>query len=131
MQIESCGDPDAVSPSGALGLFQVMPFHFGEGEDMLLPETNALRGLDYLKRSYQLAGGRIDLTLAGYNGGLSQINVPHELWPDETQRYVYWGLGIWNDLKAGNPTSRTLSDWLAAGGNRLCRNASLSQTVHQ
>ena len=28
MQIESCGDPRALSRAGAKGLFQVMPFHF-------------------------------------------------------------------------------------------------------
>ena len=28
MQIESCGDPRALSSAGAMGLFQVMPFHF-------------------------------------------------------------------------------------------------------
>ena len=28
MQIESCGDPRATSRSGAIGLFQVMPYHF-------------------------------------------------------------------------------------------------------
>src|SRR3972149_6264675 len=28
MQIESCGDPQALSRSGAMGLFQVMPYHF-------------------------------------------------------------------------------------------------------
>ena len=44
MQIESCGNPQAVSPVGAQGLFQVMPYHFYSGEDMLDPETNALRG---------------------------------------------------------------------------------------
>ena len=29
MQIESCGDPLAESPAGAIGLFQVMPYHLG------------------------------------------------------------------------------------------------------
>ena len=128
MQIESCGDPTAISPSGAQGLFQVMPFHFGEGEDMLQPETNAARGLEYLKHAYQLSGARIDLTLAGYNGGLSQMDAAPETWPEETRRYVNWGTGIWNDLQAGNNTSRTLSDWLAAGGTRLCQNAHQAQT---
>jgi hypothetical protein len=28
MQIESCGDPRATSRAGAMGLFQVMPYHF-------------------------------------------------------------------------------------------------------
>src|SRR5919197_1910450 len=46
MQIESCGDPRATSRSGAMGLFQVMPFHFHFGENPYDPETNALRGLN-------------------------------------------------------------------------------------
>jgi hypothetical protein len=129
MQIESCGDPDAVSQSGAKGLFQVMPFHFGTGEDMFSPETNAERGLNYLRQSYRRAGGRIDLTLAGYNGGLSQIDTPPELWPKETRRYVRWGTGMWSDLERNPSQSETLSEWLAAGGSRLCRDAQTSQSV--
>ena len=123
MQIESCGDPRAISPAGAQGLFQVMPFHFGAGEDMLAPDLNAVRGLDYLRQAYRLAGERIDLTLAGYNGGLSQIDRPASLWPEETRRYVQWGTGIWADLRSGAASSRTLDAWLDAGGERLCRNA--------
>ena len=51
MQIESCGDPEAMSIAGAAGLFQVMPFHFSPGEDSMDPGTNARRGLGYLKLS--------------------------------------------------------------------------------
>jgi len=123
MQIESCGDPQAISPSGAQGLFQVMPFHFGPDEDMLLPETNAARGLDYLQQAYRLADGRTDLTLAGYNGGHSQISRSSDTWPEETRRYVHWGTGIWDDLQAGHSRSNTLDDWLSAGGSRLCQGA--------
>ncbi len=49
MQIESCGDPRATSRAGAMGLFQVMPFHFLAGENPYEPDTNALRGLGYLE----------------------------------------------------------------------------------
>jgi len=57
MQIESCGDPRALSPAGAMGLFQVMPFHFAAGDDPYNPDTNALRGLAYLRRSLVAANG--------------------------------------------------------------------------
>jgi hypothetical protein len=136
MQIESCGDPTAVSSVGARGLFQVMPFHFGVGEDWTDSEINASRGMEYLARSYQLSNGRIDLTLAGYNGGHSVIAHPPTTWPDETQRYVYWGEGIWKDLDNETVPSPILNEWLSAGGEHLCRQAldvsilSYSQSRH-
>src|SRR3954469_21604260 len=49
MQIESCGDWQAGSGAGAQGLFQLMPDHFQDGEDMHDPDTNAKRGIEYLK----------------------------------------------------------------------------------
>ncbi len=124
MQIESCGDPTAVSSAGARGLFQVMPFHFGVGENWMESEVNAERGMEYLARSYQLSKGKIDLTLAGYNGGHSVIARHPTTWSDETQRYVYWGTGIWRDLGSGTVPSLTLNEWLSAGGEHLCRQAS-------
>ena len=106
MQIESCGDPGARSGAGAQGLFQVMPFHFASGEAALDPETNARRGLGYLARSLELAGGRVDLALAGYNGGHSRISQSAELWPDETRRYVAWGSAIYADAASGRSELR-------------------------
>ena len=123
MQIESCGNPNVASPAGAQGLFQVMPYHFDSGEDMLNPQINAVRGLAYLSRSYTLAEGDIALTLAGYNGGHGQITRPTDLWPDETQRYVLWGMGIYQDAKAGDQSTPTLTAWLNAGGQYLCEQA--------
>src|SRR5689334_16010438 len=38
MQIESCGDPRALSRAGAKGLFQVMPFHFAFADNPYDPE---------------------------------------------------------------------------------------------
>lgn len=123
MQIESCGDPQAVSPAGAQGLFQVMPYHFQPGEDMLDPQTNARRGLTYLGESLQKADGDIKLALAGYNGGHSQIYRDPADWPAETRRYVHWGYGIYQDALEGNTHKNTLSAWLHVGGWHLCDQA--------
>jgi soluble lytic murein transglycosylase-like protein len=123
MQIESCGDPQAVSRSGAQGLFQVMPFHFDAGENMLDPETNAKRGVAYLAGGLTLSNNQPGLALAGYNGGHSQISKTWSLWPNETQRYYYWGSGIYGDIASGLQTSGRLTEWLNAGGASLCAQA--------
>jgi soluble lytic murein transglycosylase-like protein len=120
MQIESCGDPRAVSRSGAQGLFQVMPFHFTAGEDMQNPEINARRGLTYLAESLLLAEGDIARAFAGYNGGHGVIGWDRTQWPAETRRYAYWGEGIYADAAAGRASSPRLAEWLAAGGLSLC-----------
>lgn len=120
MQIESCGDPQAGSSVGANGLFQVMPFHFEEGEDPLDPDTNAMRGLDFLSKGLELSGGHAGLALAGYNGGHGIISRSYEDWPRETQSYYRWGSGIYREASAGWDSSPTLAAWLAAGGQSLC-----------
>ncbi|MBN2083928.1 MAG: transglycosylase SLT domain-containing protein [Anaerolineales bacterium] len=123
MQIESCGNPRAVSRSGAQGLFQVMPFHFSKGEDMQAPEINARRGLVYLAESLLKSEGDIRRALAGYNGGHGVILRDPADWPAETKRYAYWGEGIYADAAAGKSSSPRLEEWLAAGGASLCETA--------
>jgi soluble lytic murein transglycosylase-like protein len=123
MQIESCGDPRALSRSGAMGLFQVMPYHFTASDDPYAPDTNALRGLDYLKRSMESAHGDPRLALAGYNGGIGVIGWPESGWPAQTQRYSYWGSGIYADASSGASESPRLQEWLATSGVSLCRQA--------
>lgn len=123
MQIESCGDPTVRSPAGAQGLFQVMPFHFVEHENASDPDTNAYRGLTYLSRGLELADRDVNLALAGYNGGHSVIGIDSSLWFDETKDYVYWGMGIIEDILQGANTSQRLEEWLSAGGASLCRRA--------
>jgi soluble lytic murein transglycosylase-like protein len=120
MQIESCGDPFARSHAGAMGLFQVMPYHFAPSDDPYAPDDNALRGLAYLKRSFVSAEGNVQLGLAGYNGGIGVISRPDWLWPAETQRYAYWGATIYRDAVSGAAASERLDEWLAAGGRSLC-----------
>lgn len=123
MQIESCGDPFAKSGAGAMGLFQVMPYHFEGGEDPYKPATNALRGLDYLRRALDARDGVVRLGFAGYNGGITGAKRPESQWANETQRYVYWGTGIYDDAIKGKGTSGRLDEWLGRGGSSLCNQA--------
>ena len=124
MQIESCGDPQAVSSAGAMGLFQVMPFHFGAGEDGHDPQTNARRGLAYLQNALDAREGEVRLAFAGYNAGINGAKRPESSWPAETLRYVYWGMGIYSDARDGKDHSPYLQEWLDRGGSRLCEQAS-------
>jgi len=126
MQIESCGFVLAESGAGAKGLFQVMPYHFKDGENPYQPDINAKRGLHYL-RAAQEAGGNPRLALAGYNGGINGASLPEEEWPEETQRYVFWGLKIYKDAKNGLEHSNRLGEWLTSGGASLCQKARDSQ----
>ena len=126
MQIESCGFPLAQSSAGAMGLFQVMPFHFENSENPYDIEWNAFRGLNYLKSSLAAASGDVSLALAGYNGGISVINLSSANWVDETQRYVYWGSGIYEEAIQGKDSSQRLEEWLSHGGASLCRQASIN-----
>jgi soluble lytic murein transglycosylase-like protein len=123
MQIESCGDPRARSSAGAMGLFQVMPYHFDSGEDPYKPATNARRGLNYLKQALDARSGVARLGLAGYNGGIAGAQRPESQWASETQRYVYWGSGIYEDAVNGTSTSERLDEWLGRGGASLCAQA--------
>ena len=123
MQIESCGDPRALSRAGAMGLFQVMPFHFHLGENPFNPETNALRGSSYLSRSLQAAGGSARLALAGYNGGIGVISRGEATWSAETNRYVRFGGPIYEDAHSGATSSPTLDEWYQKYGAGLCRQA--------
>lgn len=123
MQIESCGHPSVVSVAGARGLFQVMPFHFAEGEDMLDAETNARRGASFLNYCHRAADAVVGLTLACYNGGPGVIGQQRETWSRETRTYYRWGVGIYSDASAGKDQSETLDQWLEAGGGRLCDSA--------
>jgi soluble lytic murein transglycosylase-like protein len=123
VQIESCGDPFARSGAGAVGLFQVMPDHFLPSDDPAAPDTNAARGLDYLRRSLSASGNDVRLALAGYNGGIGLVSAGERSWPAETLRYAYWGNGIYTDAVSGASRSPRLDEWLSAGGASLCTQA--------
>jgi soluble lytic murein transglycosylase-like protein len=124
IQIESCGDPIAMSGAGALGLMQVMPFHFQNGENMINPDTNVQTGMDVFYQCLtQFANWDLGLALACYNGGPSVTTTDYAQWAEETQHYYRWATGLWRDVVQGKKSSSTLDDWLAAGGQRLCDQA--------
>ncbi len=124
MQIESCGDPTAISVAGATGLMQVMPFHFEDGENMLNPQANMELGLDiFVECLTQFADWDLGLALACYNGGPGVTVVDPLSWVPETRAYYRWATGLWADVVSGVETSQTLTEWLAAGGAGLCQEA--------
>lgn len=125
MQVESCGDPKATSGSGAMSLFQVMPFHFNSGENPYDPSTNAFRGLSYLKKSLDAAGGNARLAMAGYNGGIGVIGRAESLWPAQTQRYATYST-IYFDAISGATQSDALMSWYSQYGRSLCNQASVN-----
>jgi soluble lytic murein transglycosylase-like protein len=123
MQIESCGHPDVSSSAGAQGLFQVMPFHFDAGENQIDPDTNAMRGANFLNQCLGWASGDPNLAMACYNGGPGVLSRPYSTWANETQRYYQWGSSIYADAIQNKGTSEALTSWLTAGGSGLCTRA--------
>ncbi len=126
VQIESCGDPRALSPAGAAGLLQVMPQHFAPDEDPFDPETNARRGLGVLVEcltSRHNPDRDVGLAFACYNGGPSVFVSAWDYWPQQSRDYYIWGTGIYADAQAGAASSEVLDRWLLAGGQRLCQSA--------
>jgi soluble lytic murein transglycosylase-like protein len=124
MQIESCGDPRARSSAGAMGLFQVMPFHFYAVDNPYNPDTNAARGLAYLAKSLATGGGNTRLAMAGYNGGIGVISRAEWTWPAQTKRYIQYGSPIYEDARSGLASSPALNEWYEKYGVSLCRQAS-------
>jgi hypothetical protein len=123
MQIESCGNPEALSSAGAQGLFQVLDLHFQPGEDPFDPETNAKRGLLFYGELLGLTNLDESLAFAAYNAGPSVINRSPSQWPRETQDYQFWASGISEEAESNIAQSPTLNEWLEAGGASLCAQA--------
>jgi hypothetical protein len=123
MQIESCGNPAALSGSNAQGLFQVVPSNFAPGENTLDPETNAHVGLSLLAQAMAGANGDVGLAFAAYNGGPVIFTMSPKEWPHQTQVYQYWGSGIYDEAERNLKQSPTLQQWLDSGGSDLCKAA--------
>ncbi len=81
-QIESAGDPRAVSPVGAIGLLQLMPATASEVgvANPFDPAENIQGGIRYLQRQYNALGevpshvDRLLWSFAAYNGGRGYLD---------------------------------------------------------
>lgn len=89
MGAESGGDPNAISPKGAQGAFQIMPETAKElGVDPLDPAAAAVGAAKYLKQNYDKFGDW-KLALAAYNAGPGNVQKYGGIPPfKETQDYV-------------------------------------------
>ena len=78
---ESGWNNDRVSPSGAVGIMQVMPTTGGFVSERLVgreldltdPQDNVLAGVAYLQYLWEVTDGDTEQTLAGYYQGLSSV----------------------------------------------------------
>lgn len=99
--VESRGNPDAVSGSGARGLMQLMPSTCQDlgVTDPHDPEQNIQGGVALLARHLRKYGGHLEKTLAAYNAGPRRVTDGSYKKLAETMRYIPRVLDIYSALK--------------------------------
>ncbi len=149
MLVESGGNPEARSPSGAVGLMQVMP---ATGEYIARarglgsftldePETNIDFGAWYLAQQLGSFGvptdgpewhESVDRAAVAYNAGPGHIkahlDTGRALYA-EAARYREWVGGMWRER--AEEGSDTYLRWWAAGGRRLVEEAEAGRAQQQ
>lgn len=91
IQTESSGNPRCVSGAGAMGLMQLMPANVKEAgiSDPFDPEQNIAAGTKQLAGLMSQYHGDLDLALAGYNAGPSNVRKYGGVPPfTETRNYI-------------------------------------------
>ncbi|MGA1191141.1 MAG: lytic transglycosylase domain-containing protein [Bdellovibrionota bacterium] len=91
IHVESAYNAKAVSPKGALGLMQLMPFHLQNlgVRDPFEPRQNIEGGTKLLSKLFQQYDGDLVLILAAYNAGENAVKKFQGVPPyQETKNYV-------------------------------------------
>jgi soluble lytic murein transglycosylase-like protein len=91
VQVESAGNPSAVSPKGARGLMQLMPERAQElgVRNSFDPQQNVDGGVRHMRDLLQRFGGDVTLALAAYNAGEAAVRAHRGVPPyTETREYV-------------------------------------------
>jgi soluble lytic murein transglycosylase len=134
MRQESAFRPNVVSPAGAIGLMQLMPYTARRAADELTQQpgapwvpdphrpTNVLNNVElggfYLSKLLGLLGRQMPVAIAAYNAGPLAVShwleagedLPVDVWVahipfEETRDYVSLVLGNWLAYRyLGNPT---------------------------
>ncbi len=83
IEVESAFQPTAVSPAGAVGLMQIMPFWIDElglaADDLKTPTRNLRYGCTILAHYLAVEGGDFTRALARYNGSLGKTRYPERV----------------------------------------------------
>jgi hypothetical protein len=92
LAIESEYKVNAISPAGALGLGQVMPYHFKKGQDWKNPKDNIAVASKLMEDFLKRFNDNKELALAAYNAGPGAVvkagyQIPNTR-DDETKKYV-------------------------------------------
>jgi len=116
IDVESAGDPQAVSRAGAMGLMQIMPAtwadlrgRYGLGRDPFHPRDNILAGVAYLRELHDRYGAAG--FLAAYNAGPGRYEnslATGRALPAETRAYVAKLAPIIGGGPLDGPTGRRL-----------------------
>lgn len=94
IEVESSFNKRAVSPVGALGLMQIMPFWTdvlseGDSERLFEPEINVRYGCLILAHYLEIEKGDVARALARYNGSLGRYVYPDKVF-EKLEKYWYY-----------------------------------------
>ena len=110
IQVESGGNPMAVSPAGARGLMQLMPdtaAEFGV-KDSLDPHQNIQAGTRFVKRLLDRYQGNLKLALAAYNWGMGNLERNPDTLPRETKDFIARVQEKYLAFRSSSPSDPTL-----------------------
>jgi soluble lytic murein transglycosylase-like protein len=120
MQVESGGNPTAVSPANAQGLMQLMPATAASlgVTNTFDPTQNINAGASYLAQLINQYGGDVSTALAAYNWGPGNVNSGVAI-PSSVQSYVSNVLAVAGTSNTSSGLTSDVLDQLNIAGVSL------------